>query len=460
MDRILKDENFTKLLNCINDGVQLVDKKGILVFCNKKAAMIDDIDISDSLGKHITEIYPNLDKDNSTLLKVLDKQVKIVDNHQEYLTYKGKKVITLNSTYPIIKENELIGAVEISNNITEVKKLSDQVGQLQRIVYGKDDNEDEMQYYDFNDIITQDPEMIEAKNLAKKVSKTSMNVLVYGNTGTGKELLVQAIHNNSDRKQDAFIAQNCAALPSNLLEGILFGTKKGSFTGAIDRVGIFELADGGTLFLDEINSMPIELQAKLLRVLENGVVRRIGGTKPRQVNVKVIAASNVDPLKAVENNTLRRDLFYRLNTFMIELPDLKDRPKDIELLTKYFIKKFNKEMYKNIQSISKEAKDILISHDWPGNVRELENIIKSTVSLTDQEEIGLNDLPNSIVKKNKDKSKINFSKFNLQNTLEKKEKEFIQLAYKKANKNTSKAARLLSIPRQTLQYKLKKYNIS
>ena len=137
MDRILKDENFTKLLNCINDGVQLVDKKGVLVFCNKKAAMIDDIDISDSLGKHITEIYPNLDKDNSTLLKVLDKQIKIIDNHQEYLTYKGKKVITLNSTYPIIKENELIGAVEISNNITEVKKLSDQVGHFKELFMEK-----------------------------------------------------------------------------------------------------------------------------------------------------------------------------------------------------------------------------------------------------------------------------------------------------------------------------------
>lgn len=459
MKTFLKNKNFKKILNYINDGVQIVNKKGELVFCNKKAAMIDDIDISNALGRHITELYPNLTQENSTLLQVLNKKIEIIDNQQEYLTYKGKKVITLNSTFPIIRSGKLIGAIEISNNITEVKKLSDQVANLQSIVYGREKKGKNVKYYDFSDIITQDKTVIEAKNLAKKVAKTPMNLLVYGNTGTGKELLVQAIHSNSDRKKDAFIAQNCAALPSNLLEGILFGTKKGSFTGAIDRVGLFELADGGTLFLDEINSMPTELQAKLLRVLENGVVRRIGGTKVRQVDVKVIAASNVAPLEAVENKTLRRDLFYRLNTFMIRLPDLKERVGDIDLLIKFFINKFNKKMYKNIQGVSSEVRKIFNHYQWPGNVRELENIIKSIVSLTDEPVITVKDLPKSIVRNTEKEITVDFTSFNLKEELEFQEKMYIKKAYTQADENISRAARMLGIPRQTLQYKIKKYKI-
>jgi len=461
MKSIFSKENMIKIFNEINDGIQIVNKNGEFIFCNRKSAQIDDINLHDTLGKHITNVYPNLTKENSTLLKVLDKGLPIVDYKQDYLTYKGKKIYTINTTLPIMDAGELIGAVEISNNITNVKALSDQVAELQSIVHGKKSKSAKnMELFDFSDIISNDEEIIRAKNLAKRVAGTDINVLVYGKTGTGKELLVQAMHKRSRRSENAFIAQNCAALPSNLLEGILFGTTKGSFTGAVNRPGLFELADHGTLFLDEVNSMPLELQAKLLRVLQNGYIRRIGATETKKVDVRVIAAMNKDPKISVENNTLREDLFYRLNTIAIELPDLKDRSGDIELLTKAFIEKFNDKFYKNVRGISKKALNLLNNYHWPGNVRELENIIEGIIGIIDTDFITIEELPESVIKKVKEKHRyILDESFNLNHRLETYEREFILEALQKSGGNITEAASLLGIPRQTLQYKLKKHRI-
>ncbi|MDM8533743.1 sigma 54-interacting transcriptional regulator [Clostridiaceae bacterium HSG29] len=462
MNQLFNKKNMKMIFNHIDDGVQIVNTEGELVFCNRKSAIIDDINISDSLGKHITNIYPNLTKKNSTLLKVLEKGVPITDNEQNYLTYKGKKVCTINSTFPIMDNDYLIGAVEISKNITDVKALSNKVVDLQSIVQGKKDAKNEkMKLFDFDDIISNDEEVIRAKDLAKRVANVDINVLVYGNTGTGKELLVQSMHLRSKRSNNAFIAQNCAALPANLLEGILFGTTKGSFTGSIDRPGLFELADKGTLFLDEINSMNIELQAKLLRALQNGYIRRVGGTDVRKVDVRVIAAMNKEPMEEVNKNKLRVDLYYRLNTISIKMTDLKDREGDVELLTNTFIKKFNDKFYRNINGITENALKILNDYCWPGNVRELENIIEGIISITDNDKITVNDLPKSLLNKVKEKSKRESidGGINLKNAINKFEKEYILNALEKTQWNITKASKLLSIPRQTLQYKLKKYKI-
>ena len=462
MDKIFNKKNMKMIFNHIDDGIQIVNTKGELVFCNRKAAIIDDINISDSLGKHITDIYTNLSKENSTLLKVLEKGVPIIDNEQNYLTYKGKKVCTLNSTYPIIDNDYLIGAVEISNNITDVKALSDKVVDLQSIVQGKKKPTNEkMKLFDFDDIISNDEEVIRAKDLAKRVSNVDVNVLVYGKTGTGKELLVQSIHKRSKRNNNAFIAQNCAALPINLLEGILFGTTKGSFTGAINRPGLFELADKGTLFLDEINSMPLELQAKLLRVLQNGYIRRIGGIEIRKVDVRVITAMNKEPMEEVNENKLRVDLYYRLNTISIKMVDLKDREGDVELLTKTFIKKFNDKFYKDISGVTEEVRKILNDYYWPGNVRELENIIEGIISVTDNDKITVNDLPKSLLSKMEERKTVKCfdGVVDLKKALNEFEKEYILNALEKTQWNITKASKQLCIPRQTLQYKLKKYKI-
>ncbi|MEA1975065.1 MAG: sigma 54-interacting transcriptional regulator [Bacillota bacterium] len=461
---IFSNNNIKMIFNHINDGIQIINSNGELIFCNWKSAMIDDINIEDTLGKHITNVYPNLNEENSTLLQVLKKGVPIIDKEQNYLTYRGKKVCTLNSTFPIMDEDQLIGAVEISNNITDVKALNNKVVDLQNMVHAKKNNRvKKMKLFDFSDIISNDKEVIKAVNLAKKVANSDVGVLVYGKTGTGKELLVQAMHKRSKRSENAFIAQNCAALPGSLLEGILFGTTKGSFTGAMDRPGLFELADNGTLFLDEINSMPLELQAKLLRVLQNGYIRRVGAIEIKKVDVRIIAAMNKEPIDEVASNNLRNDLFYRLNTISIKLIDLKDRKGDVELLSKVFVKKFNEKLYKNIIGIDYDVMKILKEYNWPGNVRELENIIEGIISITDNEKIMIEDLPKSILNQVKELKKMKTEneneEFNMKKALDKYEKEYILEALEKLDWNITKSAKLLGLPRQTLQYKMKKYKI-
>ncbi len=467
MRDLLASENFKMIMDHINDGVQVFDADGNLVYCNRRSAMLDDINIETALGKSILEIYPSLTKETSTLLKVIRGGMPMFGLQQTYTTYKGKKITTLNSTLPLRENGKIVGAIEFSNNITEVKALSEKVVDLQNKMYGdkKGSQQDEAKYT-FADIVTDDVRMLELKSLATKGAQTDAPILVCGETGTGKELFVQAIHNSSRRVGAPFIAQNCAALPTSLLEGILFGTMRGSFTGSVDRPGLFELADGGTLFLDEINSMPMELQAKLLRVLQEGVFRRIGDMKPRYANVRIITAVNVKPEDAVRSGNLRQDLYYRLNTITINLPSLKERSDDIPYLSKHFVKKYNNKLYKNVQGISAEAMLIFRSYDWPGNVRELEHVIEGAISVMDTDEITVADLP---IKLRELKGEVACvvdvpqcieGDFSLKESLEQAERAFILKAYERSDKNITQTAKLLNVPRQTLQYKLKKLGIS
>jgi arginine utilization regulatory protein len=300
--------------------------------------------------------------------------------------------------------------------------------------------------------------MLKLKTLAFKASQTDSPVLIGGSTGTGKELFVHAIHNASNRKDYPFIAQNCAALPANLLESILFGSVKGSFTGANDRPGLFELADGGTLFLDEINSMPLELQAKLLRVLQDKKIRRVGGAKTIDVDVRIVAAYNSNLKEALDKKQLRRDLFYRLNVISMIVPDLKDRKDDLPILLDYFIEKYNKKNKKFIKEVSDTVMNIFMKYDWPGNVRELEHVIEGISSIYDIDIIREEHLPYHFIEDNpitNGSSKIE----PLNKALERKEKELIFTALNKTDGNVTRAAELLEIPRQTLQYRIKKFDI-
>ena len=306
--------------------------------------------------------------------------------------------------------------------------------------------------YKFEDIITEDSGTIKVISKAMKAALTDAAVLIVGETGTGKELLVQAIHNNSYRKDKPFIVQNCAALPETLLEGILFGTLKGGFTGSINRPGLFEIANNGTLFLDEINSMPLQLQMKILRVIQDGRFRRIGDTKIREANVRIIAAINEDPFVAIENGRLRRDLFYRLNTITLSLSRLINRPGDVNVLVKYFIKKFNTKYFRNIKGVTPEVEKILNDFHWPGNIRELEHVIEGAMSIIEGEYISKWDLPDHIVFNNSKEKIVNF---NLRERIGLLESELINEAISICDGNVSSAAKLLNIPRQTLQYKLK-----
>ena len=451
-------------MDLINDGVHIVDANGKIVYYNNAAKELDEIEVDKAVGRHILEVYPSLSIETSTLLKVLKTGVPIFNMEQNFLNYKGDKISTINSTLPIFYNNKVVGSLEISRNITTVKELSEKIVTLQSVIYEAEDMKEKpskkLKLFSFIDIIGQTKEMINLKSIALKAAQSSSFVMVTGETGTGKELFVQAIHSSSSRKNGPFIAQNCAALPSNLLESILFGSVKGSFTGAENRPGLFELADGGTLFLDEINSMPLDLQSKLLRVLEDGNIRRVGSNKTINVDVRIVSAINVDINTVVEKEQLREDLFFRLNVITLEIPPLRERKEDIPLLVDSFINKYNKKLNKNFSSVSSDVMEIFYKYRWPGNVRELENAIESAMSLYEGDIIKEDHLPyqfkNLSFKLYESKNKVE----PLINVIDSMEKEMIEEALKNSENNISKAARALKIPRQTLQYKIKKYGIS
>ncbi|MFZ5968831.1 MAG: sigma-54 interaction domain-containing protein [Bacillota bacterium] len=465
MDLIFSKQNMEVILDYLVEGIQIIDQRGKIIYYNRAAAALDDINKDIALGKHILEIYPSLSPETSTLLSAIRTGNPILNVQQTFINYKGKKITTVNSTIPIRARGKTIGAIEISRNITEMKELSERLVDLQeKLTMGEKRRRTKVSEgakYTFLDMIGQDETIFHLKSKAMKAAQTSSPILVYGETGTGKELLVQAIHNASDRRNKPFIAQNCGALPASLLEGILFGTVKGSFTGADDRAGLFELADGGTLFLDEINSMPLELQVKLLRVLQDGNVRRVGDIKTRQVDVRIIAASNIDPRTAVEGKQLRGDLYYRLNAVELRMPELKERRSDISLLTSYFIEKFNEAFHKQVTSVDRHVELAFQNYDWPGNVRELEHVIEGAMNFLEGDVITLDDLPYQFKKfgKNYHGRKKRDQLISLKNAMDAFEKEKIEEALHRCHWNISHAADALDIPRQTLQYKLKKYGL-
>ena len=299
--------------------------------------------------------------------------------------------------------------------------------------------------------------------LVQQVSQSDSNVLITGESGTGKELIAKTIHFSSKRKDGPFVAVNCAALNPNLLESELFGHEKGSFTGAThSKRGRFELAHKGTLFLDEIGELPLELQAKLLRFIQERSFERVGGTTSIKVDVRIIAATNKDLKQAVEKKEFREDLYYRLNVVNIHMPPLRERVEDIPLLAAHFLKIYSEKNQKNIKGFTSKAMDLLISYRWPGNVRELENVIERAVVLCKKELIDIEDLPPELKEEEHFKSVIDLlpHEINLNETLEKIEAALIKRALVKSNFIQSKAAKMLGISKSLLQYKLKKYKIT
>jgi two-component system response regulator AtoC len=310
--------------------------------------------------------------------------------------------------------------------------------------------------YHFENLIGKSRAMQEIFGLIEQVAGSRSTVMVYGKSGTGKELVAKAIHYNSPRASRAFVAVNCAAIPAELLESELFGHEKGSFTGAIaTKVGKFELATGGSLFLDEVGSMRLDLQAKILRALQEREVERVGGTRTIKIDVRVIAATNRDLKKAVEEGTFREDLYYRLNVVPITLPDLKDRQEDIPLLANHFVQKFAQESNPNIREISKEAMGILLSYPWPGNVRELENVIERAVTLGRSPAILPSDLPPHLAGGAGPVERALAHEANLEDL----ERDYIKAVLRRTNGHQIQAAAILGIDRRTLYRKIRRYGI-
>ena len=307
--------------------------------------------------------------------------------------------------------------------------------------------------YDFHQLIGKSPSMQKIYDLIERISDSSSNVLITGESGTGKELVAKAIHYNGVRKEGPFVAINCAAIPETLLESELFGYKKGAFTDAkSDKKGLIFEANEGTLFLDEITEMPLTLQAKLLRVIEEREVRPLGDTNSYPIDVRIISTSNRDIASLIQQGRFREDLYYRLKVIDIEMPPLRERKEDIPILVQHFIHKFSKELKKAVSSVSEDALKILLNYFWPGNVRELENIIQRAITLSQHEVILPDDLPASIIQKTDEKlfEKAMEEKF----TLDQLEKEYVKRVLIETGGNKSKAAERLGLDRKTLYRKL------
>jgi len=317
--------------------------------------------------------------------------------------------------------------------------------------------------YQFHDIIGKSPKMLELFDTVRKVSVYSTGILITGESGTGKELVARAIHFESGRKKNPFVAVNLAAVPENLLESELFGHVKGAFTDATrDKPGLFEEAHSGTLFLDEVGELPQSLQVKLLRALQDGEIRRVGSTNTKRVDVRIIAATARDIEEAIDEGSFRGDLYYRLNVINLKILPLRERIEDVVLLVEHFIEAFNKKLNVSIKGVEKGALAKLMNYSWPGNVRELENCIERAMILTDADSIEESDLPKRLVDGSKGidiKTGLSPFTFSIKEASRDLEKKLILAALKESGGNLTKATDLLEISYRTLLYKIKDYNI-
>ncbi|HEX2928290.1 MAG TPA: sigma 54-interacting transcriptional regulator [Candidatus Binatia bacterium] len=312
--------------------------------------------------------------------------------------------------------------------------------------------------FHFDNIIGKSKAIRDVLELVKRVANTQATVLITGDSGTGKELIALALHAHGDRRDKLFLPVNCGALPETLLESLLFGHMKGSFTGAFaNQEGLFERAKDGTIFLDEIGEVPQHLQVKLLRALEAKEILPIGSTTPRRIDVRVLAATNRDLKKEVEAGRFREDLFYRLNVMEIHIPPLRERPEDIPLLVEHFIQRHNPELKRNVISVDAEAMRVLMSLPWKGNVRELDNVIEHTMILAESDRITLKDLPKALVAGSEQHPAFTF---NLKDALRQFEKQHILRALEQAGQDRKEAAKLLEISLSSLYRKIEELEIS
>lgn len=452
-----------ELSNIIDEGIHIVTEEGKSIVYNQAMANLEKTNREDVIGKPFRVVFSHIPEEESTLLRALKKAEPTLNKQQTYLNRYGKEITTVNTTVPILNDyGKVVAALEIAKDITDIKTMSNTILELQREAIPEHKvSAPKIRKYSFKDIIGQNRKLKHQLDIAARASASDASVFIYGETGTGKELMAQSIHFNSSRSDKPFLAQNCAALPESLLEGILFGTARGGFTGAVDRAGLFEQANGGTLLLDEISAMPYDLQSKLLRVLQEDYIRRVGGSRDIPIDVRIIATVNETPEELIKNGLLRKDLYYRLNIVNISIPPLRERKDDIPILVEHFLEKHNKRFNKEVWMLSDGALEKLENYDYPGNIRELENFIMSAVSLLDKEHVLTEkylQMPQEVamaeVHADYDPEQMsidNYLAFLEINIIKEKMADF--------GGNISKTAEVLGIKRQTLQHKIKKYQI-
>ena len=434
------------LMNSLETGIIATDAQGMITHFNKTAEELLDTKKSEVIGNHINEIFPG-----STLIEVLDSGTKIKNKEINY-QYNGiskKIIVTAN---PIKDRMEIIGIVASLKGIQDLHKLLN------------DFNLDEYNPQ-FKEIVGRSNTLKNAQEKVLKVAKSSSSVLIRGESGTGKELFAKAIHKESLRSEENFISINCAAIPGELLESELFGYEAGAFTGAKEegKPGKLELANKGTVFLDEIGDMPLSLQAKILKVIQEKSFFRIGGVKEINIDIRIVSATNKDLEQLIKKGKFREDLYYRLNVIPLKLPPLRERKNDIIPLVKHFINKYNVELDKNIEGITQEATKTLLKYKWPGNVRELENVIEYAVNMENTPHIKRKNLPSYIIgERDEEDLSLKNEIADLETVVSKTEKEMIIKALDKFGRTTEgkyKAAKKLGIGKTTLYNKINKYNI-
>ncbi|WP_279390815.1 sigma 54-interacting transcriptional regulator [Alkalihalobacillus sp. LMS39] len=453
---------YKTIVNEVDIGIHVINANGETVIYNSKMMDIESLSKEDVLHKHFLDVFTFEEGETSTLLDVLREKRPRKNVKQTYFNHKGKEITTVNHTFPIFYEDELIGAIEIAKDVTNLERL------IRENIKQKGNTT-----FTFDSIIGKSHSIREVIEHTKRATRTPSSVLIVGETGTGKELFAQSIHNGSERSSAPFISQNCAAIPDTLIESILFGTKKGAFTGSLERPGLFEEAEGGTLFLDEINSLSPMLQAKLLRAIQEKVIRRVGDTIDRKVNVRIVSTINEDPIEAIANGRLRKDLYYRLSVVSIFVPPLRERKEDIPLLASHFIKKYNHLFQMNVQQLHPDVMHLFNDYDWPGNVRELEHVIEGAMNLVvDDTTIHFSYLPvhfrNKSIPKDGpsssspttfvDKEELTTT-YQLKDYLHEAETYFIKKALIRHKYHVTNTAKELGLSRQALQYRMKRLHI-
>lgn len=433
------------IIESISDGLIVLNKKGEITHLNSIAGKILGKESHEAIGKPIDKLI----RTNFSLLNILNNRKGYLEKEIIVTPFYGKESSQYLLTEKVVEDSE-----GESQGVTALFKEMKKVHRLVGGIIGANPR------FNFSNIIGSNEKLKRAVNLAKVASISSCKILIQGESGTGKEIFAQAIHNSSSRRDKPFIAINCAAIPRDLVESELFGYDEGAFTGAKrgGRPGKFEIAEGGTLFLDEIESMPLESQPKLLRVIESNQLMRVGGNKVIPIDVRIISSTNQDLLLAVKEGNFREDLYYRLNTVNVDIPPLRDRKDDIPILVKYICGKVGRKLNKNNIEIDKKALKVLCDYNWPGNIRELENAIESAILLSKNSKITIEVIPENIKRFKSNKLYIKDDKG--VNSLIDIEKEAIFKVLKEVKGNISKASRTLGIDRSTLYRKIKKFKIS
>ena len=458
----LKEETRIMLdaLASMGNYVEVVDKNGIYVYCSENITY-ETGSASDLVGKHITQAF-NLTDDTSVLMQTLKtgKPQRDVFLHYNVRT-SGREFYWLYNSFPLIIDGKIEGAIATYRELDSIKNVVqcwNSVPSSSKSARGNISGSSKGMYV-FDDIVTSCPKMMQSIELAKRISAKESSVLIVGETGTGKELFAQSIHSYGAKNNRPFVAINCAAIPNNLLESILFGVAKGAYTGAVEKRGLLEESSGGTIYLDELNSLDPILQVKLLRAIESKKIRRVGGDREIDINPRVISSLNVAPKELIACGQLKPDLYYRLAVITINIPPLRERREDIVLLVKAFLKEYNLKHGKN-KIIAKDVMQLLKDYSWPGNVRELRNTVERLVLTTREEKITSDMLPAKFTKSSKEgKSCITVNEIiTISEAFEEVEKQLIGLAMKQYTTMTE-IAQALDVNQSTISRKIAKYGL-